>query len=193
MKILFVRHGESVDDVEDRYGGWADFDLTEKGKRQVAEVAEKIASLNTVFEIVLTSPLKRAFQAAESITNQLNLNLDVLEYLKERNLNGILTGLTRNEARTKYPKLVKAHSRWEYVDGSERTEDFNKRVKNACDYLLGMKHNSVVAVTHGLFLKTFFKEVMDIDVAKVGDGGFALVEVDNNNFKVLKMDGIELG
>lgn len=32
MKILFVRHGESIDDIEDRYGGAADFDLTEKGR-----------------------------------------------------------------------------------------------------------------------------------------------------------------
>lgn len=193
MKILFVRHGESVDDSEDRYGGWADFDLTEKGKHQVAEAVEKIASLNTTFEIVLTSPLKRAFTTAEIVAKQLNLSLDILEYLKERNLNGILSGLTRNEAKTKYPKLVEAHRNWQYVDGSERTEDFEKRVKNACDYLLGMKHNSIVAVTHGLFLTTFFKKMMGIDVAKVDDGGFVLVEVKNRKFKMLDMDGIELG
>ena len=60
MKILFVRHGESVDDIEDRYGGWSDFDLTEKGKRQLMESAEKIAKLNEKFEIILSSPLKPA-------------------------------------------------------------------------------------------------------------------------------------
>lgn len=193
MKILFVRHGESIDDIEDRYGGLADFDLTEKGRLQVSETAEKISLLNTDFEIVLASPLKRAFQTAEIITGQLNLNLAVLEYLRERNLNGILTGLARNEAKTKYPKLVEAHSNWEYVDGSERTQDFDKRVKNACYYLLGTNYNSMIVVTHGLFIKSFFKETMDVGVAKVGDGGFALVEVENKNFKVLKMDGIELG
>ncbi len=56
-----------------------------------------------------------------------------------------------------------------------------------------MKYKAIVVVTHGLFLKTFFKEIMSIDVEKVGDGGFALLEEDNKNFKVLKMDGIELG
>ncbi len=94
MKILFVRHGESVDDIEDRYGGWADFDLTEKGMVQITKAVKKISLLSTDFEIVLTSPLKRAFQTAKIISNQLSLNLEVLEYLKERNLNGILTGLT---------------------------------------------------------------------------------------------------
>lgn len=41
MKILFVRHGESVDDIEDRYGGSADFDLTKKGRKQVSVTAIK--------------------------------------------------------------------------------------------------------------------------------------------------------
>ncbi len=193
MKILFVRHGESVDDIEDRYGGWADFDLTEKGLHQATKVTDEISALDIDFEIVLTSPLRRAAQTAEIISNQLNLHSEVLAYLKERNLNGILTGLTRNEARIKYPKLVEAHSNWQYVDGSERAEDFETRVRNACDYILELKYDSIIAVTHGLFLKTFFKEKMAIDISKVGDGGFALVEVSGKNFKVLKMSGIELG
>ncbi|MBU0579193.1 histidine phosphatase family protein [Patescibacteria group bacterium] len=191
MKILFVRHGESVDDVEDRYGGSADFDLTEKGKTQVSETAKKIPSLDGKFEIVLSSPLKRAFQSAEIISNELGLKVKVFEYLKERNLNGVLTGLTRNEAREKYPKVVETHNRWEYVDGSERTEDFNNRVKNAIKYLLETKYNSLVAVTHGLFLKAFFKEFLNIDVKKVRDGGFVLLEEKHGNFMILKKDGIE--
>lgn len=191
MKVLFVRHGESLDDVEDRYGGAADFDLTEKGKAQVSESAKKIYSLGENFEIILSSPLKRAFQSAQIIATQLHLDVEVFEYLKERNLNGVLTGLVRNEAKEKYPEVVEAHNRWEYVDGSERAEDFNIRVMNAVRYLLKMKHDSVVAVTHGLFLKTFFKEIVDIDVTKVRDGGYVLFEEKNGKFDVLKEEGIE--
>lgn len=191
MKILFVRHGESVDDIEDRYGGWADFDLTDKGKSQLTEAARKISCLNQEFEIVYSSPLKRAFQAAEILANQLDLRLEVFEYLKERNLNGMLTGLVRSEAKEKYPDLVETHNRWEYVDGSERTEDFNNRVRNANKYLLKTEHDSLIAVTHGLFMKAFYKEMMDLDIEKVGDGGFVLVEEKNGKFEILKEDGIE--
>ena len=166
MKILFVRHGESIDDIEDRYGGWADFDLTEKGKKQVVESAEKISTLGENFEVILTSPLKRAFQAAEIISNKLNIKIEVFEYLKERNLNGILTGMIRSEAKIKYPKQFELHSRWEYVDGSERTDDFNTRVKNAIKILLSIKDDSVIAVTHGLFLRTFFKEILGVNITK---------------------------
>jgi 2,3-bisphosphoglycerate-dependent phosphoglycerate mutase len=190
MKILFVRHGESVDDIEDRYGGVADFDLTEKGKRQVLESVKKIASLNEKFEVILSSPLKRAFQSAKIISRELKLDVEVFEYLKERNLNGVLTGLVRSKARIKYPKVVEIHNRWEYVDGSEREEDFRTRVKNGINYLLNMKLNSSVAVTHGLFLKTFFKEFMDMDIKKVGDGGFVLLEEKDGKFKILKDNGI---
>lgn len=154
MKVLFIRHGESVDDIEDRYGGWADFDLTQKGKNQILRSAEKISNLNEKFEVILSSPLKRALQAAKIIGSQLGVEVRVFEYLKERNLNGILSGMIRSEAREKYPDQVKKHASYEYVDGSERTEDFANRVKNAIEYLLEMEHKSLIAVTHGLFMKT---------------------------------------
>lgn len=191
MKILFVRHCESVDDIEDRYGGAADFDLTEKGKHQVSESAKKISSLDEKFEVILSSPLKRASQSAEIISKELGVKVEIFEYLKERNLNGVLTGLTRTEAKEKYPEVVERHSRWEYVDGSEREEDFYNRVRNGIKYLLDMKYGSVVAVTHGLFLRAFFKEMMDIDVKRVGDGGFVLLSETDGKFKIMVEDGIK--
>jgi 2,3-bisphosphoglycerate-dependent phosphoglycerate mutase len=191
MKILFLRHGESVDDVEDRYGGWADFDLTNKGKNQVTESAKKISSLNEKFEIVLSSPLKRAFQSAEIIASHLDVKLEVFEYLKERNLNGILAGMKKSEAKEKYPDQVRKLQSYEYVDGSERTQDINNRVKTAIKIMLSKKHNSLVAVTHGLFLMTFYKEMMNINVKKVGDGAFVLVDEKNSKFSILKEYEIE--
>ena len=191
MKILFVRHGESVDDIEDRYGGWADFDLTKKGEKQLAKSAEKIASLDEKFEVILSSPLKRAFQSAKIISDQLGIEVEVFEYLKERNLNGVLTGMVKSEAKKKYPDQVRKHKNYQYVDGSERDKDMNNRIKNAAKLLIKMKYNCLVAVTHGQFLKTFFKEMMNINITKVGDGAFALVEEKNNAFKILKADGVE--
>jgi 2,3-bisphosphoglycerate-dependent phosphoglycerate mutase len=191
MMILFVRHGESVDDIEDRYGGWADFDLTEKGKEQLVASAKKIASMDEKFEIVLSSPLKRAIQAAEIIARQIDVKVEIFEYLKERNLNGILTGMVRSEAMKKFPEQVTKHQNHEYVDGSERAEDMNARVKTAVGLLLKMKYKSLIAVTHGLFLRTFFKSMMNIDVRRVGDGGFVLIEEKVNNFEILQAEGIE--
>ncbi len=159
--------------------------------RKIKNPAKKISSLDEKFEIVLSSPLKRALQSAEIISNELGVKMDVFEYLKERNLNGVLTGLVRSEAKKKYPEVVTTHNRWEYVDGSERVDDFKTRVRSAIKYLLKKKHGSLVVVTHGLFLKTFFKEMMDFNVKKVGDGAFVLLEEENGKFNILKEDGIE--
>jgi len=190
MKILFVRHGESVDDIEDRYGGWADYDLTENGKTQIIDTSKKIYELGERFEIVFTSPLKRAHQAAEIISNQLNLKVEILEILKERNLNGILTGMIKSEAKIKYPDQVRKHENYEYVDGSETEEEMIERVRKAKELILGMEYNSIIAVTHGLFIKTFFKEIMKINISKVGDGAYILIEGENDSFKIIKSEGI---
>jgi len=191
MKILFVRHGESIDDIEDRYGGWADFDLTEKGKSQITVSAQKISELDEKFGMIYTSPLKRAHQAADLISNQLNIKVEILELLKERNLNGILTGMIRSEAKIKYPDQVRKHQNYEYVDGSETEEEMIERVRKAKELILGMKYTSIIAVTHGLFMKTFFKEMMNINISKVLDGAYILIEGENNIFNILKTEGIE--
>jgi broad specificity phosphatase PhoE len=192
MKILFVRHGESVDDIENRYGGWADFDLTENGKKQITECTKSISSLDGKFEVILSSPLKRALQAANIISNQLNIKVEVFEYLKERNLNGILTGMIKSEAKIKYPDQVKRHENYQYVDGSEREEDMVNRVKYAATLLSNMKYNSVIGVTHGLFIKTFFKQMIGMNIKSVGNGGFIFVDIVNGKLSVLESEGIDL-
>lgn len=59
----------------------------------------------------MTSPLKRASQSAEIISNESGLKLENFEYLRERNLSGVLTGIARSEAKKKYPEVVETHNR----------------------------------------------------------------------------------
>ena len=42
MKIYLMRHGEAVDDIEDCYGGVADFELTDVGREQASSLAKKL-------------------------------------------------------------------------------------------------------------------------------------------------------
>lgn len=50
----------------------------------------------------------------------------------------------------------------------------------------------MVAVTHGLFLKVFFKDMLNLNIQNVGDGGYVLTEIKDQKFTVVKMDGIVL-
>ena len=173
MKILFVRHGESVDDIENRYGGWSDYALTQRGKDQVVESAKYIHELNEKFQLVLSSPLKRAVQTAQIIASQLQLELKIFEYVKERNTYGILSGMVKDEAKIKYPDQVNNLEEDNYVIGSERYEDTIERVKMALGLLKKMKLENIIVVTHGVFLKHIF-EISGKKLTKKEDGAFVL-------------------
>ncbi|MEW5955694.1 MAG: phosphoglycerate mutase family protein, partial [Candidatus Micrarchaeota archaeon] len=94
MRVFFLRHGESVDDVENRFGGWADHPLTERGRKQAEEAGLRIAEQKLVFDAVYSSPLKRAWEAAQAIHRTAKTPLpEICELFKERNSYGILTNL----------------------------------------------------------------------------------------------------
>lgn len=192
MKILFVRHGESEDDILDAYGGWTDWPITQKGQDQLAGTAEKVSKLKVRFEKILTSPLKRATSSADIIAAKLKLPVEIFEYVKERNTYGILSGMVKSEAEDKYPDLVERYKNGEYVDGSERDEDISARAKRALELLKDMKLESVVVVTHGNFLKAIMPVLLGRKLAKKEDGGFILIEVNDNGAEVLAADGIEV-
>ncbi|MBE9101377.1 histidine phosphatase family protein [Vacuolonema iberomarrocanum] len=65
LKLMFVRHAQSVGNVERRMQGCADYPLTEEGKRQAARLAERLRQEGWHPTHIYSSPLKRAAQTAE--------------------------------------------------------------------------------------------------------------------------------
>jgi len=65
MKVYFVRHGETYANASKCFAGHWDVDLTDKGKIQACDVAEKLKT--HVFEKIYVSDLKRAKETAEAI------------------------------------------------------------------------------------------------------------------------------
>ncbi len=57
-KLVLIRHGESIWNLENRFTGWVDVDLTEKGKEEAKSAGTKIKSIK--FDKAYTSVLKRA-------------------------------------------------------------------------------------------------------------------------------------
>lgn len=192
MKVLFVRHGESLDDVENRYGGWADFPLTEKGESQLRNTAQAIGSLGVDFEIILTSPLKRALRSAEVLSEVLDLPIETLEYVKERNTYGLLSGMEKSAAGNKYPDQVKNLEDGKYVDGSERSEDLSNRVKKSLQMIEERAaRTNLIVLTHGNYLKSLFEDVMNRKLLKKEDGGFVLMDLEGGNLVPVSSKGIE--
>jgi phosphohistidine phosphatase len=104
MKLYFLRHGLAEDRA--RWQG-DDFDrpLTEEGKYRIAREAVTIASLELGLEVVLTSPLARAYQTAEIVARKMKL-LDKL--LKEELLGPGFTA-------AHLPKILAEHAKADAV------------------------------------------------------------------------------
>ena len=72
INLILVRHGQSLWNKERRFTGWADIDLTEKGKLEAKLAGKLVKELNIEFEAYFTSVQKRAI-------NTLKIILDILK------------------------------------------------------------------------------------------------------------------
>lgn len=185
MKIFFVRHGEGIDDVENRYGGWADLGLSPAGIEGARRTGFKLKKKGVKVDLILSSPLKRAVQTAEGIAKILKVPVVTFVYLKERNTYGLLSGENKDEAKRKYPDLVEAYERGKEVLGYEDYDFFLKRVRVLVKKLASFKNKTLICVTHGKLLGALFEDILKVEVKKFHDNCIAEVEIDNQEKLVL--------
>tara|TARA_Y100001970_G_scaffold248023_1_gene317214 strand:+ start:94 stop:849 length:756 start_codon:yes stop_codon:yes gene_type:complete len=105
-KLVLLRHGESEWNLENRFTGWTDVSLTEKGIEEAKEAGKLLKSNKYKFDIVYTSVLKRAIQTMEICLNELNCSNVNIKYnwrLNERHYGG-LQGLNKIETAKKHGK-----------------------------------------------------------------------------------------
>ena len=62
-RLILVRHGESQWNLEGRFTGWADVDLTDAGVTQMREAAAALASAGITFDLAFTSVLRRCVRS----------------------------------------------------------------------------------------------------------------------------------
>ena len=101
-RVTLLRHAESVGNADGYHQGQSEFDLTEKGRKQAQALANRWLNEGKTFDQAIASPLTRARQTAEFITQKLNLPLIFNPLWMEVNL-GQLSGLKPDEAKVKYP------------------------------------------------------------------------------------------
>ena len=104
--LVLLRHGESQWNLENRFTGFTDVEITENGVNEAKEAGHKIASADIKFDTVFTSTLKRAYQTAELALNEAGQSalLETMikhEDLRERDY-GDLTGQNKDEARAEF-------------------------------------------------------------------------------------------
>jgi 2,3-bisphosphoglycerate-dependent phosphoglycerate mutase len=103
-KVVLLRHGESVWNQENRFTGWTDVDLSEKGMKEAKKGGQVLRAEGYAFDVAYTSVLKRAIRTLWTVLDEMDLMwIPVVRSwrLNERHY-GALQGLNKAETAAKF-------------------------------------------------------------------------------------------
>lgn len=142
-RMLLVRHGQSEWNAQGRWQGRADPPLSELGRLQARHAAARLGSV----DVIVASPLRRAFDTACIIAEQLGVGPVVAEPdLVERDA-GEWSGLTRAEIEQRWPGWIEAGRR---PEGYEDDDSVLERTTRALVRIERVHRGAdVVVVCHG--------------------------------------------
>jgi len=167
MKLILVRHGQSIYNLENKFTGWKDVDLTDKGRNEAIKAGKLLNNNNFVFDYAYTSNLKRAQETLSIILNQLNSKLSPIknEALNERDY-GDLIGRNKADAAKEFGE--------EQVQIWRRSYDIpppgGESLKMTCDRTLPyfkkilklvLEDNNIIIAAHGNSIRAIVKELFD--------------------------------
>jgi len=172
VRLLLIRHGQSEGNAQGVLQGRLDFGLSELGRIQAVATAERLAAER--FDRLVSSPLRRAHETAETLAAATGLAVEPEPGLMEYDL-GEVSGLSGAEMRARYPDIAAAYARRERprFPGEEGRDVFNARVRAAFEALRDSGQD-VVAVAHGGVISAICYAILGIDQGRPG-----LVEVAN--------------
>ena len=104
IKLVLVRHGQSMWNLENRFTGWTDVELSEQGIKEAKEAGKVLKEKGFNFDVAYTSVLKRANDTLKYILEELgeeNIPVKKSWRLNERHY-GALQGLNKDETKEKY-------------------------------------------------------------------------------------------
>lgn len=206
--LVLVRHGQSQWNLERRFTGWADIDLTEQGKLEAKKAGELIKKLNIEFHSSFTSNLKRAVNSLDIILKI--LNNQHIKVLKTQNLNerhyGGLTSLNKDETIKKYgnhqvqlwrrsfdippPPMESTHPYKNIINTKILSESLKDTFNRVVPYYeknikpLIFSNNNILIVFHGNSCRALLMKILDISEKKI-----IKFEIPTGNPLLIKFDG----
>jgi len=166
-QLVLLRHGESLWNKENRFTGWTDVDLSERGVKEATGAGKLLKQEGFVFDIAYTSVLRRAVKTLWLALEELDLMWIPVEHswrLNERHY-GALQGLNKAETTAQYgeqqvkiwrrsydtppPALEIADPRWpgrdpRYADLAREDVPLTESLKDTVARFLPFWHNTIV-------------------------------------------------
>ena len=142
-KLVLIRHGQSLWNAENKFTGWVDSPLSERGIQEAIKAGKLIKKFNVNIEVAFTSFLSRAINTLNLLLKELNkkdLLVNKTWYLNERHY-GSLTGLNKEETKRKIGEslFLKYRRSWDIAPPKMKKNDknislfgnLNKNIPNA--------------------------------------------------------------
>ena len=104
VKLVLLRHGESLWNLENRFTGWTNVDLTPQGEQEARDAGQILMAEKYEFDIIHTSVLTRAIRTMEICLKEMDVSDVLIMYnwrLNERHY-GALQGLNKAETAEKF-------------------------------------------------------------------------------------------
>ena len=166
-KLILVRHGQSVYNEENRFTGWKDVDLTQKGIDEAIACASLLNNEN--IDLAFTSNLKRAQKTLALILGELNLNIDITknEALNERDY-GSLVSQNKFEAAEKYGKDMVQKWRRSYDIPPPEGESLKMTLERTVPYFkssifpLLSNNKTIIVSAHGNSIRSIVMDLLSI-------------------------------
>lgn len=161
-EFFFVRHGRTEGNVRKILVGRTDIPLDDLGYRQASMMAAHIEQIVRP-DVIVSSPLLRARETAQAISDRLGLPVEVEPGIAELNF-GTYEGWSLEEIRARQPEFAA-----QFLDtdvdmhwpGGERLSEFHLRVRNALSSLaVRYASHTAIVVSHGGFLGSMAAQLL---------------------------------
>lgn len=165
MKLILVRHGETLWNRENRIQGRTDVELSDLGRMQVERLAH---SLNgEQIGVIYSSPLKRAYETAKAIARLQSIDIRVERDLQELN-HGDFESLTVQELKERHGPFVR---QWMedpssvVMPNGESLTQVQVRAWDVIRTIIGTSQDSIV-VSHGMAIMTILCKIQNLSLSQ---------------------------
>ncbi len=171
MKLYFIRHGET-DNTRDKVFAPDPDPLNANGRMQATQLAERLKE-EVPFDLLFTSPIKRAEETAGILGNAIGCTPQVEDIFREKKIaSSFLNKPFYHESIKDIRAMIREKNRtepaWHYED-EENFLDIRARAGKAIAYLESLQKEKIAIVTHSTFIKALaltlmFEEHLTFDI-----------------------------
>lgn len=175
MYLYLVRHGQSEGNVLKTFHGQTDYPLTETGRAQARQTAEKLRADGVRFTRCCASDLSRAWETAQACLEGRAVTAERCPALREQNV-GAIEGYTWEQMEEQYPDALRDFlNNWFHSapPGGESAQEMMDRVASCVDEIIARGEDTLIAAHFGsLSLILIHLGLMTGDQAFTGEWAF---------------------